>query len=179
MANAEPGYVLSVIEAGTVTRSIRRSVEPIRATRALAIAELGEGFKINFGRGPCTIDPAEMVDGRGYAETIPMILNVLLSPEGELWVERRAGAGAAGSGYAGGGVGGGGATEPPGSGTGTLGSLIDLFDASGAYRGTLPPGTPFPIILLPGGRFGVVEKDEFDVARLVVMQGRPEGAETR
>jgi hypothetical protein len=151
VVSSGPEYMLAIFHGGTATRSIRRAIAPARATRELAIAELGEGFKIDFGRGPCTISPQEMTDGRGYADVVPVILNVLLSPEGEVWVERRVGGGVAGS-------------------------RIDIFDPTGAYLGTLPAGTPFPLMLLPGGRIAVEEKDEFDVARLVIMRVERAGA---
>ena len=54
----------------------------------------------------------------------------LLSPSGELWVERReVGRFASGP--------------------------IDIFDASGAYEGTLPTGSPFPLIFVSDSRIGV------------------------
>jgi hypothetical protein len=85
-----------------------------------------------------------MVDKRGYADVIPLIGTVFLSPSGELWVERfmvdRD------------------AIVP-----------IDVFDARGAYVGTLVRESFSPVVLLPGGRVGVVETDELDVQRLVVL----------
>jgi hypothetical protein len=144
--NAEPAYSIAVADdARHTTRIVRRSLEPLPATRELALAEMGEGFTMNFGRGLCTITARELVDGLGFADIVPIILNLRLAPDGKLLVERRAADGAAPT-------------------------RIDLFDPTGAYLGTLPPGTPLPTVLLPNGRMAVVEKDEDDVARLVIMQ---------
>lgn len=148
--NAEPGYTVTIFEGGRPLRSIRRAIDPSPATRALALTEVAEGLRMSFGHGPCDITPQELVDGLGFAEIVPLILNVRLAPDGTLWVERRADGGAAGS-------------------------RIDLFDPSGAYLGTLPPGTPLPVLLMPGGRVAVIEKDEFDVARLAIMVAEPRG----
>jgi len=85
-----------------------------------------------------------MVDERGYAETIPMIGTVFLSPTGELWVQRFS-------------------TDPDGIGR------IDVFDPGGAYIGTLARDSISPVVLLPDDHVGVVEKDESDIERLVVL----------
>jgi hypothetical protein len=50
--------------------------------------------------------------------------------------------------------------------------VIDIFDASGAYQGTLPGGTPFPLVFLDEDRFGGAEKDATDLVRLVVFRVR-------
>ncbi len=145
--NGQAGYVIDVVENGRTVRSIRRTIEPIAATRELAMQELGEGFRINFGAGPCTISPGEMVDGRGFAEAVSTIANIRVSPEGELWVQRkRVGIDASGP--------------------------IDIFDATGAYLGTLPEGSRMPLVLLPGGRAALALKDEADVERIEVVQVR-------
>jgi hypothetical protein len=142
--NVEPEYMVTIVEQGRPVRSIRRAIAATPATRDLALAEVGKGLTMNFGHGPCQISPRELVDGLGFAEIVPVILNVRLAPDGALWVERRADGGAGPS-------------------------RIDTFDPTGAYLGTLPEGTPFPLLVLPGGRVAVVEKDEFDVDRLVIM----------
>ncbi|MBE0595403.1 MAG: 6-bladed beta-propeller [Gemmatimonadales bacterium] len=137
-------YSVSVWEAGHVARIIRRDIAPMAATREQAILHLGDGFRINFGRGPCLIDPAEMVEKRGYVDAIPVIGTVLLSPSGELWLQRFT-------------------VDQEGM------RPIDVFDAHGAYVGTLVRESFAPLLLLPGERVAVVEKDEFDVERLAVF----------
>jgi hypothetical protein len=142
--NLTAEYSISFWEAGLVTRIARREITAVEGSRDQAITHLGEGFRINFGRGPCLIDPAEMVDKRGYHEVIPLIKTLLMGPSGELWVERFVLDTA---------------ETPP----------IDVFDNSGAYIGTLERESISPVILLPNDRVGVVEKDEFDVERLVIL----------
>lgn len=113
------------------------------ATRELALQELAEGFRIDFGQGMCTIAAAEMVDGRGFAPLVPWIQQVTLSPTGEAWVLRKE-------------------VGPNAQGP------IDVFDPSGAYVGTLLQGTPFPLVFLDDDRFAAAETDELDITRLVV-----------
>jgi hypothetical protein len=81
-------------------------------------------------------------------ETTPAIRDIRLAEDGTLWVER---------------------FEPGTPAAGRSGT-IDVFDASGAYLGSLPGGTRFPILLLPDDRVALAEKDALDVERLVVMQ---------
>ena len=47
---------------------------------------------------------------------------------------------------------------------------IDIFDNSGVYEGTLPAGTPFPLVFLGNDRFGGAETDATDISRLVVFR---------
>ena len=136
-------YEVEVYEQGERSRVIRRDLPVREATSELAITELGEGFRINFGTGPCTIPPQEMVEKRGHAETVPWISDLISSPSGELWVARKeVGSDAEGA--------------------------TDVFDWTGACVGTLRPETPFPLLFLDESRFGAVETDEFDVSRLVI-----------
>lgn len=138
-------YELEVFESGQLIRRARRTLGPRPATEQMAIEELGEGYTINFGRGPCTIPPREMVGARGFSDTLPWIGQVTLAPGGEVWVERK-----------------------------ELGEAtpraIDIFDESGAYQGTLPAGTPFPLVFLENDRFGAVETDATDISRLVIYR---------
>ncbi|UCG85175.1 MAG: 6-bladed beta-propeller [Gemmatimonadota bacterium] len=136
-------YSISFTEAGSVTRIVRREIEPMPASRELAMLQLGDGSPIEIRRS-CFIDPAEMLDERGYAETIPLIRTVFLGPSGELWVQRF-------------------------TVDRDAAAPIDVFDGSGAYVGTLVRESFSPVLLLPGGRVGVVETDENDVQRLVVL----------
>ena len=143
--NSVPGYVVDIYEGTRRVRSLRRHLEPAATTRELAIRDLGDGFRINFGRGLCLIPSHEMVDGRGFATPVPLIEHVRVAASGEVWVQRRV-------------------VGQPGNGP------IDVFDAGGAYVGTLEAGTAMPLLLLPNGRVALEESDELDVERLVVAE---------
>jgi hypothetical protein len=137
-------YSISLVQAGNVTRIVRRQIAPMPASRDRAIHHLGEGIRIGLSRGSCLIDPAEMVDKRGVAEVIPLIGRIFLSPSGELWVQRFA--------------------------IGRDGvAAIDVFNRRGGYVGTIAQDRLTPVVLLPGDRVGVVETDEVDVQRLAVL----------
>lgn len=138
-------YEVEVIEDGELIRKVRRAFGSRPASDEMAVEELGEGFTINFGQGPCTIPPREMVDARGFAETVPWIARVILAPGGEVWVGRKE-------------VG----RSTPG--------IIDVFDGTGVYLGTLPGETPFPLVFLPDNRFAAVETDALDISRLAVYR---------
>lgn len=139
-----PEYALQVLKAGTVRRIIRMQVPPRVASQRAAEDELGEGMEVNFGRGRCTIPPAEMVQNRGYAPLIPWIDEISLTRGGEIWVRRKA--------------------------VGSVDGPIDVFDSTGAHHGSFPAGSPFPILFLGENRFGAAQTDEFDVRRLVVYE---------
>jgi len=138
-----PDYEIQLLRGTHPVRKLRGGLPTRRATVTMALEELGEGFRINFGRGPCTIPPSEMVEKRGYAEAVPWISQVTVAPSGEVWVLRKE-------------VGEG---RP---------APVDVFDSNGAYVGTLPPGAPFPLAFLDADHFGAVETDELDVSRLVI-----------
>jgi hypothetical protein len=138
-------YSIDVVRDGRVVRRVRRAIPTIPAIRALAIADLGDGFRINFGRGPCVIPPEEMVDLRGFGPEVPMLRAITVAPDGSLFVERRA------------------PDEP-------TTYRIDVFDATGAYLGTLPDGTPMPLLVLEDGAIVAVERDADDVERLAVLR---------
>lgn len=138
------GFSVAMWEGERLARIVRRDIAPVAATRDDAIASQGEGITIRFGGNPCEIGAAALVDARGYAEVLPLIATLWLSPTGELWLRRFA-------------------TDPDAP------MRIDVFDDSGAYVGTLEREGFEPIILLPDDRVGVVEADENDVQRLAVL----------
>lgn len=131
-------------DGARLVRRIRRDREPIQATEELAVQELGDAMEVHVEGGVRRCEPHEVVRVRGFAPTIPAIARVALSPDGWLWVEHGAARG-----------------DP---------KAIDVFTPNGDYAGTLPPGSPFPILFLPDGRIAAAETDEFDVTRLVVFR---------
>lgn len=133
---------------GTWVRSIRRDLPVRQATEADAVAEAEPGLRMRSGAGSCEASAEEVVEARGFAPALPSIRNVLLAPSGELWVQRFV----------------------PGGRGGDTPAPVDVFGADGAYLGTLPDGTRFPLLILPDGRVALEETDALDVERLVVMR---------
>ena len=125
---------------------IRRDLPLREVTREMAVQDIGEEMTVGFGGGrpPCKI-PAELVlERQGYASVLPAIGAIALSPDGSIWVRRRA------------------IKDEP--------RIIDLFDAEGVYLGTLPSDSPFPAAFGPSGDVVAIEKDEMDIDHLVIYR---------
>lgn len=144
VVNAGAAYEVVVHAAGRPVRDIRREVEPVPVTRAMALREVGDG--VWFGAVGCTIPPDEAVRGYGWAEVLPAITRLALSPAGELWVLR------------------GSVPDEP--------ARVDVFSADGAYAGTLPSGAPYPAAFLPGNRIVAIESDAMGVPAVAVYRVR-------
>ena len=141
--NATAEYIIDMFDRGRFQQSVRRRVGTRVTTAALAVEELGDGFRMNFGRGPCVIPPREMVEQRGVAAAIQWIVSVTISPRGDLWVLRRD------------------ATD--------LGArVLDVFTADGAYLGTSHATSVYPLAFLSAGRVAAVTTDSLDVDRVAV-----------
>jgi len=143
LVNAEPRYVIGEYLDGALVRSLRRAVEPLPATAALAAAEFPDGFRVQVpGAGlDCRMSAEAAVSQAGYAEWVPPIRALLVAPDGTVWVRRNP------------------ARAPTGR--------FDILAADGAYRGTLDRA-PAPVAFMPNGDVVGIEKDEFDVERVVV-----------
>lgn len=127
-------YEIRIWRGGKLVRIIRRAVPTRAATRALAMQDVGEGFRIIVGnRGPCTVPPEDIVTQQGFAGTIPAIKQIVMAADGTLWVERWTVKG-----------------EP---------LLRDIFDATGNYLGTITGDVPWPKAWLPDGRYVSVGAD--------------------
>ena len=87
---------------------------------------------------------AQLIEKRGIAPRLQAVDALRFAPDGGLWAVR---------GHVDG--------EEP---------AIDVFDPDGEYVGTLPPGSPVPLLFLPDGRLVAEERDELDVERLVVYR---------
>jgi hypothetical protein len=149
-----PDYDIALFADGREVRRIRRDIAPAAATEELALVEVGEAMEVRTEGGVRRCDPREVVEQRGVAATIPAVSSLSLSPDGWLWVLR------------------GGVRDEP--------KPIDVFDPIGEYAGTLPAGSPFPLLFLPDGRIAAAETDDLDVTRLVVYAvERPVSGEAR
>jgi hypothetical protein len=148
----DAAYRIEIHDGQEVVRVIRRELPVRPADRAAAVAEVGEGMRIRTSAGDQLCDADEVVEKRGFLSELPWIEALALAPDGTLWVER---------------------FQPGRDDRGP----IDRFDATGAYLGTLPAGTPFPLAFLPDGRMLIREVDEATaVERIAVGRLETDGA---
>lgn len=146
--SAGAAYEVRIVEGGRHLRTLRRDVAPAPATAQLAEGMVPRGeMHIRFGSGECRIPARDVVEARGFAPLVPAISRIALAPDGSTWVARSVP----------------GEDRPP----------VDVFAPDGAYRGTLPTGTPFPDAFLPDGRILRVEEDELEVERVVAYRVAP------
>jgi len=127
-------------------RRIRRQVPAILATEAMAKATIGDAMRVVAAGGERVCDAQEVVEQRGFAPEVPPIAQVAISPAGELFLQRWA---------------------PQGEER-----AIDVLTLDGHYLGTLAPGFPFPEAFLGDDRMVVRERDELDLASVVVYRMR-------
>lgn len=128
--------------AGRLTGLVRRDLEPMAATVELAAQEVGDSMRISFGGGGgCTVSAERAVEARGFAPVVPAVRDIIGAPDGSFWVAR-------------------GIKDH---------RVIDVFDADGAYVGTLPEGTPFPAAFR-GNDVVAVERDELEIPRVTVYR---------
>jgi hypothetical protein len=143
-ATAGDEYRIDVWEGGTLVRSIRRDLPARVATEALARQDLGEDMRITLPGTSCVIPTADLIEKGGFAPTVPAVRQISMAEDGTLWVERYTIRG-----------------EP---------SLLDVFDSTGAYLGTLTGEIPWPQAWLPGGDYVAVGANE-DSLPVVVRYG--------
>jgi hypothetical protein len=139
-------YRIEVYEGDRLSLIIKRPIGALAISAQLAElaaqAEYGiDGFVMTYPEGRCEVPPAEMVAQRGHAETVSPIVSLAVAPDRRIWVRRRTAQG---------------------------GEVIDVFDRSGEYEGTLPEGTPFPDTFLSETRFATVERDSLGVEIIVI-----------
>lgn len=124
-------------------RHVRRDLPPIEGTEDLAIRSLGEGMKVNTPAGQLVCDPKDVVEQQGFAPVIPPVVALKVSPGGDIWVDRWVPKG-----------------DPP---------MLDVFDSTGVYRGTLT-GVDMPVAFLGDDRLILKHTDELDVPYLTVYR---------
>lgn len=138
-ASTGPEYEVHLFSGGIATGVASRRIAAPRASQVLAEREAAE-WRFNG----CLVPPAEVARAAGFLDVIPVIKDVVLSPDGLLWV-RRIGAAA---------------TE----------FRIDVFDSTGSYIGTLPSGSPFPAAFLGSNGILALEKDSDDVPHVTLYE---------
>ena len=98
----------------------------------------------SLGEDPNGCDPEEQVEKGGVAPTVPPLGQMKAAPDGDLWVHRWTAEGD---------------------------SLIDVFDSTGAYRGTLSD-QPMPTAFLGHDRVVVKRAGAMNVAFLTIYRVR-------
>lgn len=149
VASAGAGYVVDVFEGGERVASLRRPAPPRPATREMAVAHVGDAMRVRVGGREVVCDAEEAADRREWAEVLPAVGELAAAPDDRVWVRR-------------GGVRG----EP---------AVVDVFGADGAYEGTLPEGTPWPVAFLSSRTYAAIETDEWEVDRVVILRIEEEG----
>lgn len=142
-----PHYSIRLFEDGVERRHVRRAIDPEPATAEHAMRELGDGQEMHVPRrGDCFVPTSEIIEVRGIADEVPVLADIAISPSGQLWAQRHV--------------------------IGEDAGPIDVFDPTGEYIGTLPPGTPWPVDFGPGDSILVLEEDGLGVQFAVVYRVR-------
>jgi len=136
-------YEIDVFDGVSLTRKIRRSIDPTRVTDAIIAAKIDSLVIPPLG---CTIPAAERARVLGVQETLPVIAAVSVDAQGRLWVRR--------------------------NGTGKAPGPIDVFTLDGEYQGTLPPESPFPIAFAGADRLVQLTQDSLGVSVINVLNVR-------
>jgi hypothetical protein len=112
-STTQGAYNVSIYRDARLIRIVRRNISPKASVAADANRLYPDGMKISFGgSAPDCVTPAEEVAEKvGMHQTLPVISDVSLAPNGYLWVERFTFEG-----------------ETP---------SVDVFDEQGRYLGTL------------------------------------------
>lgn len=139
-------YTVWLYRGDSVTASVRRDIAPVQATARLAGLTYPNGkFEMGTGSTKCSVSGAKMAELRGYAATVPFVDSIALGPDGSIWVRRGLTADA---------------RHP-----------VDLFDSTGAYSGSLPDSTPWPLAFMPNGDVVSAKSDTTTgVTKLVVYR---------
>ena len=142
--SAGPEYSIALFDGMRRVASYRRDVEPRQATAEIAAGEYPDGLRLRGGAIDCNVPAEDFAEARGFAPLVPTIRELLLEPDGTIWVQRD--------------------WTTPGE------HPIDIIAPDGAYLGTLPPEVEYPVAFTAGGHAVVIETDDLDVQRLVVYR---------
>jgi hypothetical protein len=143
VAAAGPAYQIEVFERGVLARRVTREAPERRADRDLALREVANGLELTVPRR-CFVPPAAVVEGRGFAATVPAISGLALAPDGTMWLRRGFVRGEA--------------------------AVIDVLAPDGAYQGTLPAGAPFPAAFAGGpAGYRIVTIEEGDTGEREIV----------
>jgi len=127
-----PGFRIDSYVDGVPNRSLRRDVEPVTVTGALASqrAEMEYGALIRI----CGVSAEDVVRAVGHEERVSPVQVIATSPDGRMWVSR--------------------------SLDGLAPIPVDVFDPAGRYEGTLQ-ATSMPVAFVTTSRFvGLAVKED-------------------
>ncbi len=144
VVNEGPEYAISLFDGTRQVASYRRDVQPRQATAEIAAGEFPDGLRLRGGAVDCSVSAEDFAEARGYAPLVPSIRELLVEPDGTIWVQRD--------------------WTVPGE------HPIDVMAPDGAYLGTLPSEVEYPIAFTAAGHAVVIETDDLDVQRLVVYR---------
>lgn len=144
-------YEIRIFEGGRLVGVWRRDIEPITTTPELAAVEVG-GDSMRFQAGPnrCAISGRQAVESIGYAPYVPLIRDLLVAPDGRLFIQRR--------------------TRTPGE------TWVDIIAADGEYLGTLPAEFAFPAGFRDADEILTVELDSLDLRHINVYRVLPDSS---
>jgi hypothetical protein len=138
----DPAYSVAVRWPDGRREIWRRDLPLIDASAALAAVEAGgDSMRATIGSNRCSIASGDAVAQIGFEPHAPRVQDLVVTPDGGLWVRRR--------------------IEQPGE------SLIDVFTADGVYLGTLPGDTPWPADFRGPDEYVTVETDTLDLRHIV------------
>jgi hypothetical protein len=138
-------YAIDVFVAGRRVAQWRRDDAPIPATTALAAIEIGtDSMRFQAGGNRCAVPAADAAERIGYTPFTPIVKDMIIAPDGMVWVLRR--------------------TTSPGE------TRIDVLGPDGSYTGTLPAGTPMPAAFRGPDEIITVEQDSLDLRHINVYR---------
>lgn len=148
--NDELSYVIKVFDGKTLKMRVTRQIKPeiMDADDAAASLKGQTHYKTPEGQD-CEIDPAKMVEQRGFESVLQAISGIAVAPDGTLWVRRAR-------------------MHPDDT------PAIDMINPDGEYIGTLPEGSPYPLAFDLQGRPVILAKDDLDVEQIVIYEIKKE-----
>ena len=151
-------YRVEVRDAtGTLRRIVQRDVQPVEVTESMesALKQAMRDQMEAFGAPPAAIEPA--LQQMEFAETAPLLVQLVLESDGHLWVQRTTSISEA--------------AEQLDFDFQDLGSpRWDVFDPEGTYLGQVELPDRFQPLRLIDGVFWGFALDEFDVQSVVGMR---------
>ena len=133
------GYRIDTYSEGAPVRSVRRSVQSVAVSRAMAVSSLALPGPYEGLMRQCGLSAEDLVDAVGYENALAPVVWLAVDPGRRLWIARRT--------------------------SGLTPEAIDVIDAEGKYLGTLAAAV-LPISFLTESKF-VGVRIQMSTGRLV------------